>query len=296
MLGDNIKVHFAGAEAGDGHFASLEAAGIRYRLYSCYNNILGKNLGDDFSLPENHFIKTQAKTNKQLIQDSGLFTLMFGAGKGDTQTVESIEYWQLKLIEFVKQNHLDVTVVECDCQKLLGVEQAWKMREKLRKELPNKQINVFHFEDGKDGLDRLIDFSEYIAISVPEMRIVKPKTYKKDVHQLALYIKDKKPEIDIHLLGCTDFGMLKDNTFCTSADSTSWISGVKYGYFGDGKEKKHINEINKELFEKRRPEVERLLKMRGVEMTPKRVAYYTNASLCASICKQRYTQMAGNQD
>ena len=93
------------------------------------------------------------------------------------------------------------------------------------------------------GLDSLIDFSDYIALSIPELRIIKPKTFREDTRYLTHYIKNRKPEIDIHLLGCTDVKMIAQNSFCTSADSTSWLSGVKYGWFDDGNQKAHIQPV-----------------------------------------------------
>ena len=175
--------------------------------------------------------------------------------------------------------------MEIDCQKLLGVEEAWWFRRRMKKLLPNRQINVFHYEDGKDGLDRLIDFSDYIAISVPELRIVKPNTYKKDAVALARYCKKRKPTIDIHMLGCTEYSMLKDIRFCTTADSTSWLSGVKYGYFSDGIQKGHVNTIKQSILDERE-----------VYLKPKTTDYCVKASLCASMAKMRYTQLAGSQE
>ena len=166
----------------------------------------------------------------------------------------------------------------------------------MKELLPNRQINVFHYEDGKDGLDRLIDFSDYIAISVPELRIVKPKTYKKYTSQLARYIKKKKPSIDIHLLGCTEFGLLSENSFCTTADSTSWLAGVKYGFFDDGIKKSHIRNFRKDIFEERKKQIENYLTARNTPLKEKTLEYSTRASLCASICKKKYTDTAGNQD
>lgn len=160
----------------------------------------------------------------------------------------------------------------------------------------NRQINVFHWEDGKDGLDKLIEFSDYIAISVPELRIVKPKIYKKVAIDLARYCKQKKPTIDIHMLGCTEYSMLRDISFCTTADSTSWLSGVKYGYFNDGTKKGHIKTFKKDLIQKRENEVKNITEERGVKLREKTLRYATSASLCASICKRRYTQLAGNQE
>lgn len=159
----------------------------------------------------------------------------------------------------------------------------------------NRQINVFHFEDGKKGLDRIIDFSDYIAFSIPELRIVKPKTFKQDTQRLVHYAKSRKPEIDIHLLGCTDFEMLHQNKFVTSADSTSWLQGVKYGYISDGNIKQHVNTFRNELVEERKDQVLHLLKKRNVQLKEKTITYCTNASICATMCKQRYQKVAGDQ-
>lgn len=296
MLGENVKVHFAGSDGEEIFYAALQAAETKYRLFSCYKYIVGKNVDDDFTLPKDHVIRVQDKEQKHVIQDSGLFTLMFGAGKGQKQTLESLTEWQDKLIKFVIQNELNCTCVEIDCQKVLGVEEAWYFRRRMKELLPNRQINVFHYEDGMDGLNKLIDFSDYIAISVPEMRIVKPKTYKQDVCMLAKYIKTKKPNIDIHLLGCTEFKLLEKNKFCTSADSTSWLQGVKYGSISDGVTKAHISNFKRDLFEERQKRVKEILDSRNIELKKKTLEYSTNASICASICKKRYTKYAGSQE
>lgn len=194
------------------------------------------------------------------------------------------------------QNKLNCTCVEIDCQKVLGVEAAWYFRKRMRDLLPNRQINVFHYEDGKEGLDRLIEFSDYIAFSIPELRIVKPKTFRQDAYNLVQYTKNKKPEIDIHLLGCTDFRMLAENKCCTSADSTSWLQGVKYGSISDGSTKNHVNNFDAKLRKERFEAVHEVLKQRGVVLKEKTMQYSTAASISATICKMRYTQVAGSQD
>lgn len=296
MLGNNVKIHFAGSDGSEIFDAALKAADVKYRLYSCFSFIETKTAKDDFTLPKNHVIRVQDSEMKHVIQDSGLFTLMFGAGKNRKVDHDFLVEWQDKLIKFVLQNDLKCTCVEIDCQKLLGVEEAWWFRRRMKERLPNRQINVFHYEDGKDGFDRLIDFSDYIAISVPELRIVKPKTYKQDAVNLARYAKKKKPSIDIHMLGCTEYSMLKDISFCTTADSTSWLSGVKYGYFSDESAKGHISCFKKEVFENRKSEILEIINERKIEFQPKTLNYIVNASLCASICKKRYAKLAGNQD
>ena len=297
MLGNNVKIHFAGSDGEENFYAALNAADTRYRLYSCYKYIVSKKPDDNFKLPEGHVIVDQCRTAKHVIQDSGLFTLMFGAGKGQKQTISTLTEWQDKLMAFVKQNHITASIVEIDCQKVLGVDEAWYFRQRMKDMMPeNKQINVFHFEDGQKGLDRLIEFSDYIAVSVPEWRIVKRGSHRRDVRYLTHYIKNKKPEIDIHLLGCTDFTILHENSFCTSADSTSWLKGVKYGYVNDGFGEKHIRNFKRELFVKREAEVKALMEARHYNFSDRTLFYTTNASLCASANKARYEHTSGPQD
>lgn len=228
----NIKVHFAGAENLIRSNLILKGAGSNYSLFTIFPFLCNEfgikhgyqNKGLTYAeVSNNNFVNS-----KHCIQDSGLFSLMFGSYKGE-KTEKFIMEWYNKLIETTKNGNYLGTVVEVDCQKVLGVEKAWELREKMKIELPdNRQINVFHKEDGKKGLDRMIEFSDYIAISVPELRSLGQKNYTESI---ANYIKNKKPSIDIHLLGCTENKLLKRLNFCSSADSTSWVSLNKFGWF-----------------------------------------------------------------
>lgn len=292
-LPDNVKVHFAGCEVQNQYIAAV-ALGVRYGLYTCFPFVERKVFGngkapimalrwmDDPAkqIPEN--------VNKQLrhtIQDSGLFTLMFGARKGKKDE-QLINKWYDGMVEFTLEHGQDVTCVEIDCQKILGVDKAWEFRQRIRHDLPNNRIiNVFHYEDGKDGLDRLIEFSDYIAISVPELRILKKKEM---VPQLAKYIKSKKPDIDIHLLGCTELNLLKECRFCTSADSTTWTIPKRFGFIKG----RHIKNINSE----------KIREMVGDAIYDEILSYnkkdYNTNSLLLEIerCKAEYEKYAGNQD
>lgn len=301
MFGSNIKVHFAGSDNSIPHLVSANLAGVNYSLFTCYPFIKGKKVEDDFTYgPEDLFVpRIIQPLRKHIIMDSGLFTLMFGAEKGTKQTIESLTEWQDKTAKFVRQNNLDCTLVEIDCQKVLGVEQAWYFRERMREVMPNnRHINVFHLEDGMKGLDRLIEFSDYLAISVPELRLHNPKTYKRDALQLTTYIKKAKPSIDIHLLGCTERGMLHDNRFCTSADSTSWLSANRYG--NSGYKRFHTNDIKRSERERITPyimqEYDKLRKFGASEPTDKRVKYMQDAYFSAMFCKRMYEKAAGPQD
>jgi hypothetical protein len=173
----------------------------------------------------------------------------------------------------------------------LGIDAAWEYRYKMRDMLQNKQINVFHIEDGQKGLDRMIEFSDYIAISVPEIRLVK-QNHKEAVYRLACYIKNKKPGIDIHLLGCTEADLLKQCRFCTSSDSTTWQQANRYGHIGSF----HVSSIKPERIKEAENAVKFMFDYCGITETPHRLKYYSYFYVSGLVNKSRYEFLAGNQD
>lgn len=283
---ENIKVHFASAEQLPKTISTL-AGGVKYGLgtafpfvYKMFNN--GK-------IDDRKLIKTISSKYKHFILDSGLFTLMFGSLKGKKDEAY-LDKWYECLTDYVLHEQYKGTMVEVDCQKVLGVEKAWEYRIKMQDKMPNRIINVFHFEDGKKGLDRLIEFSDYIALSVPELRFIKKKQY---LNKLANYIKNKKPEIDIHLLGCTEKNLLKDLSFCTSADSTSWLSPLIYGYV----DSKSIGYLKEEIY------LDGYKKWKEIHYKhfPNSVArnnkiYCGTEVFCVEYFLNIYNQYAGNQN
>lgn len=293
-LPDNIKVHLAAGEVQNQYIAA-QVLGISYALFTCYpwveRMIFPHAKSPIFPLKwqkENSAVLIPqyiAQNCRHVIQDSGLFTLMFGSQKTVKKDERLISRWYDGLVEFTLCHGAAVTCVEVDCQKLLGPQKAWEYRERLRRDLPNNRIiNVFHLEDGEKGLDRLIEYSDYIAISVPELRYAGKSNM---TASLANYIKAKKPEIDIHLLGCTNLSMLHECKFCTSSDSTSWIAGKRFGFLKG----RHIRELEKT----------QILKY-VTEDQWNTIAEYNSPDntnfLCASIeiLKEEYEAAAGNQD
>lgn len=292
MLGDNLKVHFAGSEQID--FSMIASkAGVKYFLFTCFPfisqqfGIKGYPITCKTLFPPAEIEKFSQHT----IMDSGLFTLMFGAHKGKRDKA-FLNQWMDAMIQFVLDNNIKATCVECDCQKVLGVDEAWEFRRRFRDSISNPIINVFHYEDGNIGLDRLIEFAEYIAISVPELRIVKPKTYKEDVYRLACYIKNRKPDIKIHLLGCTEVKMLERCNFCTTADSTSWQAVNRFGRILGN----HVKTIRPEVKERCKQAVLDTMRACSIEPTEKRIDYYSNYYISACLHKREYEKAAGSQD
>lgn len=284
----NIKVHFAAGEHII-HFYCCQAVGVKYSLYTafpyCETKVFGKT-SHPAILADMTFEEIPRRVDsltRYSIQDSGLFSLMFGK-KGLKLTPSIIEKWYHALVEHTIESGFSKAVVEVDCQKLFGPELAWKFRRQMKKDLPNRQINVFHKEDGQKGLDEMIEFSDYIAISVPELRNLGQKGY---TVRLANYIKNKKPNIDIHLLGCTELKLLEELRFCTSADSTSYLSANIYGFVKG----RHVSRIDIE-------------KVREL-ITPEefnRITQFCKPKYASALVLnthqifQSYVKAAGNQD
>lgn len=291
---NNIKVHFAAVEHID-QLVSATTAGVRYLLFTAFPLVCPKigikHILIDLGLDHDRIPSVIEARSRHTIMDSGLFTLMFGSHKGKKDE-KLLDQWTDGLIELVQRTGYKGTFVEVDCQKVLTPAHAWKYRQRLRKELPhNRLINVFHYEDGQVGLDRLIEYSDYIALSIPELRIIKKRDY---IPRLANYIKHKKPEIDIHLLGCTEQGLLKRLSFCTSSDSSSWTACVRFGFIDTPQGKIHIDRFKQSPIAA--PYVSRALQTAeqlGVKLP--NVSRTASLTFAAEQMLLRYRKCAGEQ-
>jgi hypothetical protein len=295
----NLKVHFAGLENQDFAEVLHKCSKINYSLFTVFP-FIAHEVGIKPMKMKACTIQSPIylqNASRHTIMDSGLFTLMFGAHAGE-RDAQFVERWYNLIIDFVQKIGYNKTVVEVDCQKILGIEKAWEFRERMKNDLPNnRQINVFHKEDGQKGLDRMIEFSDYIAVSVPELRHLGQKNY---TEKIVNYIKNKKPNIDIHLLGCTENKLLKSLNFCSTADSTSWQQVNRFGHLkmNDGVKTLSIanNKISiDKLKERYSPELESIIS-KWYEPTEKRFDYLSKFALAGEMLVKQYTIYAGNQD
>lgn len=245
-LPSNMKVHFAAQEKAN-YAVAAHAMGVKYGLYTAFPFVYKKIFNEtawplikmkymmDACVEMPFFI---CHNMRHTIQDSGLFSLLFGKHQ-DKGTKSMVYKWYDALIDFTLSHRQDVTCVEVDAQAIIGVEETWALRERMRKDLPNNRIiNVFHIEDGIRGLDRLIEYSDYLAIGSGAI----PWNVN-SVRCVVDYIKSRKPTIDIHLLGCTNIDIMRSVRHkCTSCDSTSWLSCNRFGDIGDY----HVKQLNVE--------------------------------------------------
>ena len=289
----NCKVHFVISNDVRQTLA-MRSAGANYALFSAYDFIVGKKESYAAEITPNlfHF--------NHVIVDSGLFTLMFGAKKDQQLEYSDLHDWACRLAQFARENHVEnASWVECDSQKLVGAERTWEIRQEFEALMGDREvINVFHLEDGEEGFDRLVEHSRYIAISVPELRFNRPKRYKQIASTLARRARILKPEIKIHLLGCTEPAMLADNRFVTSADSSSWLSWARYGWAkgGDGH---HVSQLKDEQIDVAAERIAAAAEKYGIDYAPatqKQRQYDASKHFNAVSELDKYRKACGPQD
>lgn len=228
-----MKIFLAGCE--DFPFLYLsEIAKHPYTLFSYYHwkNTAATNKRDVDEIWE--------RFPQEVICDSGLFTLMFGVGKGGNYDLQFMRDYTHKYIETAKTFKVkSLTIVESDVHKLLGMKAVFELRKQFEQS-GMKVMYVWHREEGIEGLYKMAEKYDYIAISVPELRILcKGKArYQAAVKDLEDKIyKNVKRLPKIHLLGNTVMETMQTNV-SYSCDSTSWLSGGRWGrfiHYHDGK-------------------------------------------------------------
>lgn len=223
-----MKIFLAGCE--DFPFLYLtEIAQHPYTLFSYYhwNNTSPANKKQVDEIWERY--------PQEIICDSGLFTLMFGVGKGGSYDLPFMREYTKKYIGIARNfKAKNITIVESDVHKLLGMKAVFELRKHFEQS-GMKVLYVWHREEGIEGLYKMAEKYDYIAISVPELRILfKGKgRYQDAVKDLErkIYANVKRlPKI--HLLGNTVMETMQTNV-SYSCDSTSWLAGGRWGRFLD---------------------------------------------------------------
>ncbi len=218
-----MRIHLASAENPEWS-AVLRDLKYPFRLASYYY------LANDKARLE--AVLKDCEDGSNWILDSGLFTLMFGADKGKLKTFDQYRDYALRYREDVEKWGWRHPIVECDVQRVLGVDECNRIREEVFKDYRGTVIYVWHIPEGIEGLKVLAAQHEYIALSVPELRVVykQPSAggprVKRALVELLRIAKEAGSD-KVHLLGCTEADLLRLPAY--SADSTSWYSSGRFG-------------------------------------------------------------------
>lgn len=178
-----------------------------------------------------------ASTPTDRIVDSGLFTFMFGStkgGKAPDRTYEGYRRFTLEYLERLAAFGLDkCLVVEVDAQRLIGVDETHRLRE-LFAPLGKNVMYVWHQPEGIPGLRKLAREREYVGIGMPELRRISGAIGRtsnelrddllREIHEACADIGPPR----VHLLGGTSVSSTSTSR-AWSADSTSFLSGARYG-------------------------------------------------------------------
>lgn len=175
---------------------------VRRVMNGCTDNLFSYSWLKDVVLRPAH--------NTICIFDSGLFSVFGLAKKDPTLDLEKFfskyapayrDYINLVLKEIPQQSAKDCYFVNLDTDFLLGLEKTSKFNDFLLSACPEKNlIGTYHAADGKKYLDELIEKFDYIALS--ENRGFEDEgDYLKYVQASCEYIKNKKPEAKVHVLG-----------------------------------------------------------------------------------------------
>lgn len=227
-----MKVFLAGNDRGD-YAYSLRDIEYPYRLTSYYYMKKEPKV-----VPG---VLECAQDGSEWIMDSGLFSLMFGSEQGTLKTYEDFYRYASEYVENCRKWNWKHAIVECDVQRVLGVEETFKLRESVFDKSGFEVIHVWHLPEKEDGLAKLAATRKRIALSVPELRVVMgtgPTGGTKVATAVLHLLKVARAAgpAQIHLLGCTEDRLMRMPA--DSCDSTSWNSinryGVGYVYGGKG--------------------------------------------------------------
>lgn len=221
---ENITTHAVCAYIGQ----TVLSKGTDAKLLASYYSLQANNMEE--------WTRIHRNIPASWIIDSGLFTMMFGVGKHKTYTEPDLTEYTKQYIGFMNNINYKHSLIEMDVHKVLGLQSLAKFRAMFEKQWDTERtIFVWHIEEGIEGLIKLANTYPYIALSIPELRIIArqhKKKLKTMVYSLFNIIeKNTKEYPKIHLLGCTQQELMKNNNHF-SADSTSWLYGVRKDTIG----------------------------------------------------------------
>lgn len=212
------------------HFVFMpHALGYPYRLFSYYY------MADSDERMQQKVLETSLD-GSEWIMDSGLFTYMFGAGAGGgaLDSYEKAYAYASKYVEDMHRWNWKHAIVECDVQRVLGVDACERLRDEVFRPSGFEVIYVWHLPEKVEGLRALASREKRIALSVPELRQVfgggsvagGPKV-KSVLISLLNEIRRTGAEPRVHLLGNSENSLV--SLPADSADASTWTAAGRWG-------------------------------------------------------------------
>lgn len=167
----------------------------------------------------NEYITKLIPTFKMFLLDSGAYTF---SQNEKTYTKKDYDEYLENYIKFINKNNVKY-FFELDIDDVVGLKQTNKYREILEKKTGRKCIPVWNIWRGIDNYKELCKNYNYIAIGR-----IKRSGLSGDTKTLKTLLKIAEHfNTKVHLLGFTPSDI---NQFpCYSCDSTSWVTGGRYG-------------------------------------------------------------------
>lgn len=217
---DTVRFTMAPAVAGCGCFLSSYFHSIRGRYKSA-------ELKRQIALY--HHLSNRGA---EWIMDSGLFTMMFGAGKGKRYSKADLLNYTDQYLDDMEMLGFRHTVVEMDVHKVLGMDDLPEFRAKFERRWQlERTMFVFHLEETMEGLKALARRYPYIALSIPELRMNVHRiggNLRNAIHRMVGLAREQNPQVKIHLLGCTQPSLMELEGVWT-CDSSSWLQANSFG-------------------------------------------------------------------
>lgn len=192
--------------------AVIKRSGARGELFK------GTNILQSFYYCNKYTEEVVIPQCKRFMLDSGAFTLFSSGQKADWD-----EYIK-KYAAFINRNNVDL-FFELDIDSLIGYEKVLYYRKMLEHLTGKKCIPVWHKSRGQDEFIKMCKEHDYVALG----GIVSKEITQKEYKYFPWFIKTAHEHgAKIHGLGFTNLNGLTKYHF-DSVDSTSWVSGNRFG-------------------------------------------------------------------
>jgi len=168
--------------------------------------------------------------------DSGAFTYL---NKNKNKKFDWENYVK-QYAEFIRTKNIK-TFFELDIDPIVGLKEVERLRDVLENTAERKCIPVWHKSRGLDYWEKMVKEYNYVAIGGIVTQEIKRTQY--DIFLPLLKIA-KENNCKVHGLGFTNLKGMEKYKFY-SVDSTSWLSGNKFGsvYLFDGKTMQKQNKL-----------------------------------------------------